>query len=199
MMRNIPIFATILALSAIVIMMRLGFWQLDRETEKEALYDRYSNASSLPEISYPTIADPDQLQLFRRSSINCYEVVSWSSISGKNTKDESGIAHVAQCKTAGTEGLGAENSGVEVAVGWSKSPESPKWNGGIVRGIITEGRIQPFKLVVQQPIEGLSILRAPDPLNIPNPHFLYAIQWFLFSFFAAIIYIFAARKRMKDN
>lgn len=193
-MRNIPIFATIVALSAIIIMVRLGFWQLERETEKEDLYQRYSNASSLPEISYPTIADPSNLQLFRRSSLNCYEVVSWSSISGKNSEDESGIAHVAQCKTAGAEGPGAE-----VAVGWSKSPETPKWNGGIVSGIITEGRIQPFKLVVQQPIKGLSILRAPDPLNIPNPHFLYAIQWFLFSFFAAIIYIFAARKRMKDN
>ncbi len=194
MMRNIPIIATIIALLAIGTMIRLGFWQLDRLDEKQAILEKYGNASSLEEITYPTLYDSEDLPYYRRSSVNCFEVISWSSVSGKNVRDESGIAHIAQCKTAGAEGPGAE-----IAVGWSKSPDNPKWQGGLVNGIISQGRVQPIKLTVQQPVEGLEMLKAPDPANIPNNHFLYAIQWFLFAFFAAIIYIFAARKKIRQK
>ena len=190
-MRNIPIIATIIALLAIGIMIGLGFWQLDRLDQKQVILEKYGNASSLEEITYPIVLDAEDLPYYRRSSINCSKVISWSSVSGKNARDESGLAHIAQCKAAGIEGLVAE-----IAVGWSKSPQSPKWNGGRVKGIISQGREQPIKLTVQQPIEGLEILKAPDPANIPNNHFLYAIQWFLFAFSAAIIYIFAARKKI---
>ncbi len=190
-MRNIPIIATIIALLAIGTMIRLGFWQLDRLAEKQTLLEKYGNASSLAEIAYPTPYAGDDLPYYRRSSINCFKVISWLSVSGKNDLDESGIAHIAQCKTAGAEG-----SIAEIAVGWSKSPDNPKWQGGLVSGILSQGRMQPIKLTVQQPIEGLGMLKAPDPAHIPNNHFLYAIQWFLFAFFAAIIYIFAARKKM---
>lgn len=198
-MRNIPIIATIVALLAIGTMIRLGFWQLDRLEEKEVILAKYGNASSLEEITYPTRYDSDDFPLYRRSSVNCFEVVSWSSESGKNIRDESGIAHIAQCKTTGTEGFKEKYGRAEIAVGWSKSPDSPEWNSGIVYGIIAQGRVQPIKLVMQQSIEGLEILKAPDPANIPNNHFLYAIQWFLFAFFAAIIYIFAARKKMQQK
>ena len=194
MMRNIPIIATIIAILAIGTMVRLGFWQLERLDEKEAILKKYGNASSLEEITYPTVLEDEYLPYYRRSFVNCSKVISWSSVSGKNIYDESGIAHIAQCKTASAEGPGAE-----IAVGWSKSPDKPKWQGGLVNGIISQGRVQPIKLTVQQPIEGLEILKAPDPANIPNNHFLYAIQWFLFAFFAAIIYIFAARKKMRQK
>lgn len=194
MMRKLPFVAIILTLVAVGIMIRLGFWQLERKAEKEDLLMRYSNASSLPEISYPIIADPDNLPLFRRSSVNCFEVVSWSSAAGINARGESGLAHSAQCKTAGAEGPGAE-----VTIGWTKSPKAPTWTGGLVSGIISEGRVQPLKLVAQQPIEGLEIIRAPDPSNIPNNHLVYAIQWFIFAFFGALISGLAISSKMKAS
>lgn len=199
MMRKFPIIAIIIALLAIGTMIRLGVWQLDRLAEKEAILAKYGNASSLAQIAYPTRYDDDNLPLYRRSSLNCLEVLGWSSESGKNAGDESGIAHIAQCKIGGAEGPKTENSGAEVAVGWSKSPQTPKWNGGMVSGIIAQGRAQPIKLTVQQPIAGLEILKAPDPANIPNNHFLYAVQWFLFAFFAALISGFAIQKKIQQN
>lgn len=188
-MRKFPILATIFALLAIGTMISLGFWQLERKGEKEALLERYGNASSLAAISYPTTVDPDNVPLFRRSSLHCSEVIGWSSGAGINARGESGLAHIAQCKTKA--GINAE-----ISVGWSKSPESPIWSGGLVRGIITEGRVQPIKLVAQEEIAGLEILQAPDPANIPNNHFLYAIQWFIFAFFAALIAGLAIRVKM---
>ncbi len=193
-MRNIPIIATIIALLAIGTMICLGFWQLDRLDQKQVILEKYGNASSLEEITYPTLYDGEDYPYYRRSSVNCFEVISWSSVSGKNARDESGLAHIAQCKAAGIEGIVAE-----VAVGWSKSPDNPKWQGGRVKGIISQGREQPIKLTAQQPIEGLEMLKAPTPANIPNNHFLYAIQWFLFAFFATIIYISAARKKIRQK
>lgn len=196
MIRKIPILATIIALFAVGTMIRLGFWQLERLEEKEDLLARYGNASSLDPIAYPTAAVSDNLPLYRRSSVNCFEVISWSSVSGKNADDESGIAHIALCKTTDTEGRIIDKHRAEVAVGWSKSPNAPNWSGGILDGIISGGRTQNIKLTVQEPVEGLEVLAKPDPANIPNPHFLYALQWFLFAFFAALIYGFAARKKM---
>lgn len=190
-MPKIPFIATITAVIAVAIMIRLGFWQLDRKAEKEDLLSQYANASSLPEMAYPTITDPENLPLFRRSSVNCLEVVSWSSAAGINARGDSGLAHTAQCKTAGAEGPGAE-----ITIGWTKNPEPPQWNGGLVSGIISEGRIQPIKLVVQEQVEGLEVLRTPDPANIPNNHLVYAIQWFIFAFFGALISGLAIRKKI---
>ncbi len=190
---KIPLIATLIAITAIGTMIGLGIWQLDRKDQKEELIARYGNASSLQPIAYPVIADLDNLPLYRRSSVHCFEVIHWSSQSGRNHEDASGIAHVAQCKTAGAEGPGAE-----IAVGWSDSPDEPEWKGGLVEGIISTGRVQPIKLTVQHKIAGLEILSAPSPQAIANNHFLYAIQWFIFAFAATVIYILALRKRMKE-
>ena len=46
-MRRIPIFATLLVLAAVGVMLRLGFWQLDRLHQKEALLARYASAEAL--------------------------------------------------------------------------------------------------------------------------------------------------------
>lgn len=198
-MRKFPIFASLIAITAIGIMIKLGFWQLDRKQEKKVLLTRYGGASQLAPIIYPNIVDSDNLPLYRRSSVHCLEVISWSSVSGKSALGESGIAHIAQCKTADTSGPNDISSHAEIAVGWSKSPKNPNWKGGLVDGIISQGRAEPIKLTVQEKVDMLEVLIAPDPANIPNNHFVYAIQWFLFAFFAAIIYIFAARKQIKDN
>ena len=44
---------------------------------------------------------------------------------------------------------------------------------------------------------GMKQLASPDPRDIPNNHFAYAIQWFLFAGVAAAIYAIALWKRMR--
>ena len=38
----------------------------------------------------------------------------------------------------------------------------------------------------------------PSPDSIPNNHLAYAIQWFLFAGFAAVIYFLALKRRERD-
>jgi surfeit locus 1 family protein len=187
-----PIIPTIIVAIAVGIMIGLGVWQLQRKAEKEALLTRYHAADGLPAVAWPVVADPKALPLFRRSTLMCVKVLKIESVSGSNRAGDAGFAHVASCQTGGAEGVNAK-----VAIGWSERPQSPSWSGGLVRGIIAPDGVQLIKLVSTDPADGLQQLALPSPAQIPNNHFLYAIQWFIFAAAASIIYILAVWKRLK--
>jgi surfeit locus 1 family protein len=189
-MKRWPLIPTILVTLAVATMIGLGVWQLQRKGEKEALLARYESAAGLPAAAWPAVPDPDNLPLFRKSSVMCIKVVGWQSVSGTNASGNAGFAHVASCQTGGAEGPGAN-----VAIGWSPRPENPAWQGGPVSGIIAPDNQQLIKLVSSDRVLGLEQLAAPSPEQIPNNHLLYAIQWFIFASAAAIIYVLAVRKR----
>ena len=191
-MKRWPIIPTIIVIIAVGIMIGLGAWQLQRKAEKEALLARYNAADGLPAIAWPVVPDPRALPLFRRSTLTCVKVAKIESVSGSNRNGDAGFAHVASCQTGGAEGVNAK-----VAIGWSERPQSPSWSGGLVRGIIAPDGVQLIKLVSTDPADGLQQLALPSPAQIPNNHFLYAIQWFIFAAAASIIYILAVRKRLK--
>ena len=191
-MKRWPIIPTIIVIIAVAIMIGLGVWQLQRKAEKEALLARYNAADGLPAIAWPVVPDPRALPLFRRSTLTCVKVAKIESVSGSNRAGDAGFAHVASCQTGG-----AEDVNVKVAIGWSERPQSPSWSGGLVRGIIAPDGEQLIKLVSTDRADGLQQLALPSPAQIPNNHFLYAIQWFIFAAAASIIYILAVRKRLK--
>jgi surfeit locus 1 family protein len=193
-MKRWPIIPTIIVVIAVAIMIGLGVWQLQRKAEKEALLARYNAADGLPAIAWPVVPDPKALPLFRRSTVMCGKVIKIESVSGSNRAGDAGFAHVASCQTGGAEGVNAK-----VAIGWSERPQSPSWNGGLVRGIIAPDGVQLIKLVSTDRADGLQQLALPSPAQIPNNHFLYAIQWFIFAAAASIIYILAVRKRLKTS
>ena len=189
-MKSWPVIPTILVTLAVATMIGLGVWQLQRKSEKEALLARYESAAGLPAVAWPAVPDPDNLPLFRKSSLMCIKVAGWQSVSGTSAAGKAGFAHVASCQTGGAEGPGAK-----VAIGWSPRPENPVWQGGAVSGVIAPDKPQLIKLVSGDPVPGLDQLAAPSPEQIPNNHLLYAIQWFIFAAAAAIIYVLAVRKR----
>lgn len=189
-MKSWPVIPTILVTLAVATMIGLGVWQLQRKSEKEALLGRYESAAGLPAVAWPAVPDPDNLPLFRKSSLMCIKVAGWQSVSGTSAAGKAGFAHVASCQTGGAEGPGAK-----VAIGWSPRPENPVWQGGAVSGVIAPDKPQLIKLVSGDPVPGLDQLAAPSPEQIPNNHLLYAIQWFIFAAAAAIIYVLAVRKR----
>jgi surfeit locus 1 family protein len=188
-----PVIPTILVSAAVATMIGLGIWQLQRKEQKEQLLARYEAAANLPPVTWPSVPDKDALPLFRKSTLMCIKVLRIETVSGSNREGKAGFAHLASCSTGGAEGPGAK-----VAIGWSERPQSPKWAGGAVNGIIAPDNQQLIKLVVTDRVEGLQQLSLPSPQQIPNNHLLYAIQWFIFAAAAAIIYILALRKRMQS-
>lgn len=193
-MKQWPVIPTILVVLAVATMIGLGIWQLQRKAEKEAMLARYEAAAGLPAVAWPSVPDPDNLPLFRKSSLMCVNVVGWQSVSGTNMEGKAGFAHIASCQTGGAEGPGAK-----VAVGWSDRPVAPKWQGGAMNGIIAAESKQLIKLVATDEVEDLQMLAKPSPEQIPNNHLLYAIQWFIFAAAAAIIYVLAVRKRTHSS
>ena len=49
---GLPVLPTIIVLIAVGIMVRLGFWQLDRLHQKESMIVRYLAALAMPELDW---------------------------------------------------------------------------------------------------------------------------------------------------
>lgn len=185
-LRRLPLLATLVVLVAAAIMVRLGFWQLDRMAEKEALLARYAGAQALSaDAPWPkNAAEADKL-LYRQTTLECAAVTGISTMAGQNAAGESGLAQIADC------GL-ADGTTARIVLGWSRSPKLAEWRGGQIAGVIAPGP----RLVADPPLAGLAANKVPDPSSLPNNHFAYAVQWFLFAGVALVIYALAVRKRL---
>lgn len=189
---KLPIIPTVFVLVAMACMVGLGVWQLQRKAGKEALLDRYAQASTMEPVAWPETPDMDLL--FRRATGFCLEPVSWRAVAGQNRAGDVGWRHIAACRTGGSEG-----PGMQAVMGWSRSPDAPDgWEGGDVTGIITIDPEYGLRLVSEEPVAGLQAVALPSPEDIPNNHLLYAIQWFFFAAAAGIIYLLALRRRLRE-
>ncbi|MCB2061831.1 MAG: SURF1 family protein [Novosphingobium sp.] len=188
-MGRLPLVPTLLVLAAVGVMIALGFWQIERLHEKEALLARYqAAASSGADAAWPHDLTKADGILYRRTRVLCVEVTSLSSIAGRNAGGEAGLSQSANCRLAnGGEAL--------VILGWSREPSTPDWRGGKVTGIVAPGP----RIVADPPLAGLEANARPDPSEIPNNHLSYAVQWFLFAATALVIYVLALRKRLADK
>ncbi len=200
-----PLIPTIVVAAAVVAMVTLGIWQLQRKDEKEGQIALYSANMKKSAVSYPTMPPVPQAVMYRKSSANCLEVVDWQASAGKDEKGQTGFRYIAQCKTAGAEG-----PGLILLAGVADRPDlKPAWTGGIVQGIITTepdtrsliqqaaGRdvvLRPM-LIATTPIVELRRPMQPKPAEIKNNHLSYAVQWFLFALVASVIYVLALRRK----
>ena len=203
-MKRFPVIATILVGLAIAAMIGLGFWQLQRKSQKEALLAQLAANRSLPPIAFPSIPVDDTL-LFRRASAFCLQAVGFKVEGGRNAAGKVGWRQIAQCRT------GVEGPGLTVLMGVAKAPDAkPAWKGGEVSGYITHApdhrpmiaaffskQPKTLMLVADPPVAGLDANPQPDLASVPNNHLAYAVQWFLFALVAGVIYTIALRKRLK--
>jgi surfeit locus 1 family protein len=189
MIRRVPVVATLVVLLAVAVMIQLGFWQLDRLAEKEAMIARYQAVLAMSsDAPFPQDQSSIPAALYRSSTIQCDRVQGQSAIAGHRPDGERGWAQTASCITPQGE--------VDVALGWTRAPNGPRWTGGTVGGLIVPAG-KGVRLQADPPVAGLEPLGRPDPNDIPNNHFAYAIQWFLFAATALVIYAIALRKRLK--
>ena len=188
-LRSLPVVPSLIVAAAVAIMIALGFWQLGRADEKEALLASYRNVpQDAAPVEYPLTDDGIEQNLYRATAVQCGEVVSKRDIVGTNSVGVKGWAHLATCKLTD---VGEGTDEAEIALGWSRTPQGPEWAGGEVTGILAPGG----KIVADPPLAGLGPLAKPDPADLPNNHLSYAVQWFLFALTALVIFILAVRKK----
>ena len=184
-MRRIPIFATVIVAAAIAVMIALGFWQLGRMEEKDALIQRAERSLKMAEpVGYPRDPALAEELLYRRTEVTCAEVVGINTVASTSLRGEKGVAHRATCALPSGEQ-------VRIDLGFSRNPAPVEWAGGPVGGTIAPGG----RIVAAQGVAGLAPLAPPDPRDLPNNHLAYAGQWFFFALTALIIYILALRRR----
>ena len=190
-MRRIPIFATLVVIAAVATMIALGVWQLHRLEWKEALIARYARTETMSaSVPWPRDAAAAEAALFRHARLDCDRVLAQDATAGHNLAGVTGWAQTARCALDG----GGEAT---VALGWTQSTTILPWAGGQIGGIVAPGEGASVRLIASSPPAGMEQLAAPDPRAIPNNHFAYAIQWFLFAGVAAAIYGIALRKKLR--
>jgi surfeit locus 1 family protein len=197
MTRKVPIVPTIIVVAAVLTMIGLGIWQLQRAAWKESLLAHYREALTMSsDVPFP-VADPAAAEkvLYRHSRVNCRSTSGqWDSIAGRNAQGEAGYVHIAHCEIG-------DGKIAYVQAGWSQRPEPPVWQGGAEVG----GFVAPYnkgvgaRLIASPPLAGLEANAAPNPEDIPNNHMAYVFQWFFFAATAAVIYMLALRKRWKSS
>ena len=195
-MRRIPVFPTLLVLLAAAAMVWLGFWQLQRRQEKEALLAAVAANPARPSIGFPRAAD-DRL-LFRRTVADCAAPVAVTRAGAGNA----GFRLIAHCADGTTQ----------VQLGTTRDPMAMvTWDGGRVTGWISHApdarpliarafdhTPTPLLLVSDRPLAGLAANTRPDAGLIPNNHLAYAVQWFIFAVLAVVIYALALVRRTRS-
>lgn len=204
MKARIPLIPTIIVIAAVLAMLGLGVWQLERRGEKEAALAVLAANPGKAAVAFPPLAPLDPTLLFRPSSVQCLRVVGWRTEAGKAADGATGYRYIAECAT------GAEGPGALVAVGVAQKPDlQPRWTGGQVQGWISQepdhrpllarinGPLPPLRpmLIARAAPEGLKPVAPPSVADVPNNHLAYAVQWFLFAGVAIIIYVLALRRR----
>jgi surfeit locus 1 family protein len=190
MTRRIPVFATLIVAAAVAAMIALGVWQLQRKAWKEALIARYARVETLSSaVPWPRDKAAAEAALFRHSRVICERVLEQGATAGRNYSGQTGWAQTARCALDG----GGEAA---IALGWTQAPLIKPWGGGGVEGVVAPGEDGGVRLIAGKPPQGMQPLTHPDPRAIPNNHFAYAIQWFLFAGVAAAIYGLALWKRL---
>ena len=186
-MKRLPILSTLLVLAAVAVMVSLGLWQLRRLHEKEAMLARYALAENDRSV-HPWPAAGAAPLGYTRLQLDCRPTGPTQAQAGRNASGRAGWAHVVDCVAPGGQRA-------KVVLGWSFNPQPMTWTGGIVTGtFVPKGDTV---LVVADPaLAGLQSNARPDPREIPNNHFGYAVQWFLFAGIALVIYALALRKRL---
>ena len=192
--RRWPIIPTLVVLVSAAIMVMLGFWQLDRLKQKEAMLADYAAAQSMSsEARYPS-ADPAEIEavLYRRARVNCRSTSGgWQSIAGRNRQDQTGYVHIILCAIG-------DGRTAWVQAGWTPGPTPPAWHGGEVGGIIVRyNGGNGARLIADPPLGGLGASAIPDPADLPNNHLAYAVQWFIFALTALVIYVLALRSKQR--
>jgi surfeit locus 1 family protein len=203
-----PIIASIIAGAAILTMIGLGIWQLQRKGEKEAEIAQLELNFKKHAVAFPELGPVSPDNLFRPSSVMCLHVENWRGISGSDASGKPGYQYIADCTT------GAEGPGALILAGVNDRPnEHGNWQGGTVSGIITRepddrtligklfgtGKVLRPMLVSKAGLGGLRAPKPPSIASIPNDHLLYAVQWFFFAFAAAVIFVLAVRKRQRET
>ncbi len=201
-MRRLPILPTLIVAAAVVVMIGLGLWQLQRAQWKERLLAEYEAAAAMPPLDLDPLIERDDDWIpplgYRRVLVTCHGRDLKPELRGGRSRDGAGgYAYFVPCRP-GASGLAGR---LVVNAGWSAMPNSDLRLSvaGLIAGRLgaaDQGRVVLTSATAPPPLKASA---PPGPETISNNHLAYAFQWFFFAAAAAVIYLLAARRRRREN
>ena len=200
-MRRPPLMASLIVLLAVAIMIGLGIWQIQRRDWKNEMLARFVAAERITTPLVITGTDLPDGAAYRHVVWDCPETRADQVVGGSNAAGRYGWAHVFVCMHG--------DRAVPVVIGWSPGVVPVQWAGGAIAGVAVPGPksgvtlppaanragLAKWHIIADPPLAGLVANARPDPRDIPNNHWSYAIQWFAFAATALIVYAIALRRR----
>ena len=89
--------------------------------------------------------------------------------------------------------------------GWQDLDRHGDWVSEVLVGSDPKPHAERFPVAapaaggIAPPVAGLDAVQPPSPEDIPNNHWAYAVQWFLFAGIAAVIYAMAVARRVRTR
>lgn len=197
-MKRLPLLPTLVVAGAVLVMIGLGIWQLQRAAWKDRLLADYAAAAAMPALDLDPLLDNDPPLpplAFRRVLITCAaRDLSPEWRGARSRAGQTGYAAFVPCRP-GAVGLAGR---ILVNAGWAPVPHRDQRvsQTGIVAGTLggdVEG--QPLLLTAATPAPSLAAAAPASIDEVPNNHRAYAAQWFFFAGLAVLIYVLALRRR----
>lgn len=191
---------TLVLLLCLPVLLRLGFWQLERAEWKEGLLARITANSRLPVADLA--AGFDKSWDWRRVRTACaVDARPWQRVrGGESAAGTGGFVYEAQCT----------NLPLSLVAGWAarhtRTPPGPgrlivtgllyDRSGGGGPALIGRPTAQAdWVLHADAPLAGLAPAAIPSAAGIANNHRSYAVQWFSFAAILCVVYALALRRR----
>lgn len=190
---------TLFLLLILPVLLRLGFWQLERAAWKDALLARIAANHQQAVVDLPVGFDA-RWDWRRVRTICDLDGGPWRQVrGGESNSGTCGFVYEARCA----------NQSLTLVAGWAArhthpSPPSGQFtvtgrlydrSGGGGPMLVSKQRDQPdWVLHADTPIAGLAPAKVPTAARIANNHRSYAIQWFSFAAILLVIYLIAMRR-----
>jgi cytochrome oxidase assembly protein ShyY1 len=197
-MKRLPLIPTIIVAGAVLVMIGLGVWQLQRAAWKEGLLAEYAAAAAMRALDLdPLLSGTAPLPplAFRRVLISCAArdvAPEWRG--GRSRAGQGGYVALVPCRP-GASGLAGR---ILVNAGWAPVPQRDRRVSqiGIVAGTLgADIGGQPLHLTAVTPAPPLAASAPASIDEVPNNHRAYAAQWFFFAGLAVLIYALALHRR----
>jgi surfeit locus 1 family protein len=202
-MKRLPLLPTLFTALAVITMLGLGAWQLERREWKHALVARLAAARSLPpaspnEFLAAMIGKADLS--YRRAVLPCRvgRVQPYDLKGGANRYGDGGFLVLVSCNRPGML------ADIVAVAGWTRDANAinrpltldTEFAGMLVQHPYGDAKDRPlFMLIPDAAVPPLQPARQPRPEDLPDNHLSYALQWFSFAITLMVIYLLWLRRR----
>ncbi len=203
-MKRLPLLPTLFTLVAVITMVGLGLWQLERRQWKHALQAQLVAAQTQPPVTPNEFLAAMQGRAdlsYRRASLPCRvgKALPYDLKGGANRNGDGGYMVLVSCNRPGML------PDIVAVAGWTRDPNAinqpllldTEFAGMLVQRPYGTARDRPlFLLIPDAAIPPMQPARQPKPDDLPDNHLSYALQWFSFAGILAVIYGVWMRRRV---